>query len=120
MNHESRTPGKYERIGGEVGCLVDETQRAHGRSFDKTAQHLELLYPSGIPRAHYGNMLAMVRILEQFHGIAGDRRAAGENPWEDIAGCALLMHGRLEPARKTEPSGNGLTFRKFQDDEDGR
>ncbi len=85
-------PGKYEAIGGALGCLVDKKQKAYGRSFDHAAQHLAIRYPNGIRVDQYDNVLAMVRIDDKLSRIATSKNAFGEDPWQDIAGYALLMN----------------------------
>jgi hypothetical protein len=85
--------GEYEEIGAEIGRLVDAKQKAYGRAFDKTGKILETLYPHGVKPEQYGDLLAMVRILDKFFRIATDKRALGENPWQDVAGYGILMNG---------------------------
>ncbi len=109
--------GRYERIGEAIGRLVDKKQAAYGRSFDKAGIVLKQLYPNGITPDQYDDLLAIVRILDKFFRIATDKRAFGENPWGDVAGYSLLMNGRQNPARGTETSEDGRTWRKFQSDE---
>lgn len=87
--------GKYEEIGQAIGRLVDEKQRAYGRSFDKAGEILRILYPDRIRPDQYDDVLAMVRILDKFFRIATNKTALGENPWQDIAGYGLLMNRQL-------------------------
>ena len=87
---------KYEEIGAEIGRLVDEKQRAYGRSFDKSGQILRLLYHYGVKVEQYDDLLAMVRIIDKLFRIATNKGALGEDPWRDIAGYALLMNKNLE------------------------
>jgi len=84
--------GKYEDIGGAIGCLVDKKQKAYGRSFDHSGAILSILYPHGVKPEQYGDLLGMVRILDKLFRIATDKQAMGESPWTDIAGYALLMN----------------------------
>lgn len=88
----TRDPGKYEQIGRDIGCMVDEKQRAYGRSFDKAGDILRSLFPYGIETTQYDDLLAMVRILDKLFRIATHKDAMGEDPWQDIAGYALLMN----------------------------
>lgn len=88
--------GTYERIGQAIGRLVDEKQRAYGRSFDKSGQILRLLYPYGVKVEQYDDLLGMVRIVDKLFRIATNKGALGEDPWRDIAGYALLMNKNLE------------------------
>ena len=88
--------GIYENIGREIGRLVDEKQRAYGRSFDKSGNILRLLYPYGVKVEQYDDLLAMVRIIDKLFRISTRKGAFGEDPWRDIAGYALLMNKNLE------------------------
>ena len=88
--------GKYEQIGGEIGRLVDEKQRAYGRSFDRAGEIVKILYPAGISPGQFQDVLAIVRILDKFFRIATHAQdPMGENPWKDVAGYALLMNRDL-------------------------
>src|SRR5690606_25402514 len=45
LNHPicEKMPGKYERIGREIGKLVDKKNRAYGDAFNKSDEFLKLL-----------------------------------------------------------------------------
>ena len=86
--------GKYEAMGGELGSLVDEKQKAYGDSFGKSGNMMRILYPEGIMPTQLDDALAMVRVLDKLFRIATNKDAFGENPWKDIAGYALLGMGR--------------------------
>ena len=88
--------GKYEDIGAEIGRLVDRKQKVYGQSFDKTGQILAIVYPLGIKIEQYDDVLAIVRILDKFFRISTDKAALGEDPWQDIAGDAILMNHDLQ------------------------
>ena len=81
---------QFEKIGQEIGKLVDEKQIAYGDSFGKSGKILEILYPNGIKANQYDDMLALVRIIDKLFRIATDKDALGENPFQDIAGYGLL------------------------------
>ena len=81
---------KYEKLGCEIGRLVDEKQKAYGDSFGNAGRVLKILYPNGIPVEQYDRMMAVVRILDKLFRIATDKGAFGENPFSDIAGYGLL------------------------------
>ena len=83
-------PTRLERIGTEIGKLVEEKNQAYGDSFAKTGSFLQLLYPNGIQPQQYGDMLAMVRIFDKQMRIATDMDAFGESPFADIAGYGVL------------------------------
>lgn len=92
LNHPicEKMPGKYERIGREIGKLVDKKNRAYGDAFNKSDEFLKLLYPNGVRPEQYGDMLALVRVFDKMMRIATDKDALGENPWKDIAGYGIL------------------------------
>ena len=97
--------GEHEEIGAEIGRLVDKKQKAYGRSFDRSGEILRILYPNGIKVDQYGDVLAIVRIIDKFFRIATDKNALDENPWRDVAGYSILknrpeaMHGEDHRAR---------------------
>ena len=80
----------YEKLGQEIGKLVDEKQKAYGDSFGKSGALLCILYPDGVQPDQYKDMLAVVRIVDKLFRIATDKDAFEENPYRDIAGYGLL------------------------------
>jgi hypothetical protein len=82
--------GKYEKLGQEIGQLVDEKNKAYGDSFGQVGKFLEILYPDGIPVSAYTDALCIVRIFDKLKRIATDKNALGESPYRDICGYALL------------------------------
>ena len=82
---------KYEDAGKRIGKLVDKKNKAYGDAFNKSEEILKILYPTGIPVEQYGDILAIVRIVDKLFRIATDKDGLGENPWEDIAGYGILM-----------------------------
>ena len=84
----------YERVGVEIGRLVDEKNRAYGDSFNQSGKILEILYPEGVKPDQYQDMLATTRVIDKLFRIANNKGAFGENPWKDIAGYALLKAER--------------------------
>ncbi len=92
--------GVYERIGTEVGKLVEEKNKAYGDSFAKCGDFLRLLYPSGIKPEQYGDALAQVRIFDKQMRIATDKGALGESPYRDIAGYGILGAAKDEREKK--------------------
>ena len=81
---------KFEKIGTDIGKLVDQKNAAYGSSFEKSEHILKILYPDGINPDQYGNMLAVTRIVDKLFRIATDKDAFGENPFKDIAGYGIL------------------------------
>jgi hypothetical protein len=81
---------KFEKIGTDIGKLVDQKNAAYGSSFEKSEYILKILYPDGINPDQYRNMLAVTRIVDKLFRIATDKDAFGENPFKDIAGYGIL------------------------------
>lgn len=125
MNHQ----GKYEKIATEVGKLVDKKNQAYGNSFTKAGEYLKILYPDGIPPEKYMDVLVLVRLFDKLMRVATKNDPFGEDPFEDIAGYALLgMNNRKqeraaleEEYSKKEPPSNSkqLTFDFMTDDDTG-
>jgi hypothetical protein len=82
--------GEYERLALEIGKLVDTKQKAYGDSFSKAEEFLRILYPHGIRKHQYKDLLTIVRIFDKLMRIATDKDALGESPWMDINGYSLL------------------------------
>lgn len=86
----------FEEIGTETGRLVNAKNKAYGDSFSKSGDVIKILYPKGIAPDQYGDMLAIVRIIDKFFRIATDKDAFGESPWQDITGYALLKVAQIK------------------------
>jgi hypothetical protein len=94
--------GDYERLGREIGRLVNEKKKAYGNSFGKAGEFLKLLFPDGIEPDKYIDALALVRIFDKQMRIATHKDALGENPYQDIAGYGLLG-AMLVPVNNSGP-----------------
>ena len=81
---------KFEKIGTEIGKLVDLKNKAYGSSFKKSEEILKVLYPNGIEPQQYTNMLAITRIVDKLFRIANEKDAFGESPFKGIAGYGIL------------------------------
>lgn len=81
---------RFEKIGSEIGKLVDLKNSAYGSSFEKSEQILKILYPDGVEPSQYKNMLALTRIIDKLFRIANQKDAFGESPFKDIAGYGIL------------------------------
>ena len=91
---------KYEKIGQEIGSLVDKKNAAYGSSFSEAHKILSVLYPDGIRPEQYTDALAIVRVLDKLFRIANQKNAFGESPWKDIAGYAILGVANNEKEEK--------------------
>ena len=81
----------YEKLGTDIGKLVQEKQQAYGDAISKTGAIMRILYPQGVPLEKLDDMLLVVRVLDKLCRLAdGKKEAFRENPWRDIAGYGLL------------------------------
>jgi hypothetical protein len=80
----------YEKIGKEIGKLVQEKNQAYGDSFGRACEILEVLYPKGIQPEQYRDALAITRLIDKLFRLANKKDAFGESPWKDICGYAML------------------------------
>lgn len=81
---------KYVDKGTEIGELVERKNKAYGNSFQEAGAIIKVLYPRGIEPDQYDDMLAVIRIIDKLFRIATQKDAMGENPWNDVAGYAIL------------------------------
>lgn len=82
--------GHYEQVGAAIGRIVDEKNAAYGDSFHRSGEILKILFPCGVRPDQFEDMLSMVRIIDKMFRIATKKTAFGEDPWQDVAGYALL------------------------------
>lgn len=85
-----REIGKFERIGSEMGALVEEKNAAYGSAFEKCGDFLNIIYPNGVQPEQFVDMLCIVRIFDKLMRIANDAAAFGESPYRDIGGYSIL------------------------------
>lgn len=81
---------KYEKIGLQIGKIVDEKQAKYGDSFNRSKEVIKSLYPEGIKVEQYDNALFLIRVIDKLFRIATDNAKDEENPARDIAGYAIL------------------------------
>jgi len=83
-----------------IGELLEKKQAAYGDSFGKAGEILRILYPQGISPAQMDDALCIVRIIDKLFRIATDADAFGEDPYQDIAGYAILAVARRNKNNK--------------------
>ena len=88
---------QYEKIGTEIGRLVQKKNEAYGDSFGQASKILEVLYPNGIKPNQYRDALAITRVIDKLFRLANKKDAFGESPWRDICGYAILGVANDEP-----------------------
>lgn len=81
---------KYVDVATEIGKLITEKQAAYGDAFGKAQEVLKVFYPNGIPVEKLADALTVVRVVDKLFRIATDKNAFNEDPWQDIAGYAIL------------------------------
>lgn len=86
--------GRYEKIGREIGELVDNKNKSYGSAFDKAGEILKVLYPNGIKPEQYVDALAITRILDKLFRIATGNDFGQEDAFQDIAGYGILGTAR--------------------------
>jgi len=111
----------YEIVGAKIGKLVNHKQAAYGDSFGKAHKILLELYPDGIKPEAYHDVLTMARIIDKLFRIATKKDAFGENPYQDIAGYAVLATGKHErefrEQAEAKPLDNFVTFDVYDNEE---
>jgi len=90
----------FEKLGREIGRLVETKQKSYGDAFGRSGQVMRTLYPEGVSPDQMDDALAVVRVVDKLFRIATDRDALGESPWRDIAGYGLLGWARVESERR--------------------
>lgn len=88
--HTARGISNYHADAIDLANLIVEKQKSYGNSVVTSPQAFELLYPNGIPVEKYGDALTLVRIWDKMMRIANNKDAFNEDPYNDIAGYALL------------------------------
>jgi len=80
----------YQNLAETIANLVDAKQAAYGDAFNKAGKCLEQLFPNGVKKEQYTDLLCIVRILDKLFRIANEPDAFGESPFGDIVGYGLL------------------------------
>jgi hypothetical protein len=78
------------RRAATLGELVALKNREYGNSVERSAEILAILYPAGIEKQNYRDLLLVVRVIDKLSRIATSKDAFGESPWIDIAGYGIL------------------------------
>jgi hypothetical protein len=90
VNERKKQMNRYAQEAINLAELVTKKQITYGDSFGQSKRILEVLYPKGISPEQYQDAMAMIRIIDKLFRIANKKFAFEENPWQDIAGYALL------------------------------
>lgn len=92
----------YEEIGKSVGKLVTEKQKAYGDSFGNSHEILLILYPNGIKKEQYIDVLTLARIIDKMFRIANEKEAFDESPYRDMMGYCLLGYSKSLKEKEEE------------------
>jgi len=92
--------GFFEEMSSEVGKLVDEKQLAYGDSFGKMEEVLKIICPDGVTPDKYGDLLAVVRMLDKIFRIMTNKDAFDEDPFADMVGYSLLCMRNMRQKKK--------------------
>ena len=99
---------KIEQICNDLSKLLQEKNAAYGSSFLESSKFLEILFPNGIPKEKYKDVLLLARMFDKMMRIANQKDAFNEDPFMDLAGYAIL--GCLDDNNKED--GNNCEFRE--------
>ena len=80
----------YHRVAERIANIVEQKDKAYGKSVANSARILKVLYPNGIKPEQYKDVMLIVRILDKMSRIANKKKAFDENPYEDIAGYGIV------------------------------
>lgn len=87
----------YEKIGSEIGKLVEKKNKEYGSSFEKVDKIMAILYPNGVQVDQFQNASLLIRILDKVVRIANGNQG-DENAFNDLAGYGIL--GSAEPKKR--------------------
>ena len=83
----------YHEVAKRIADLVTDKQIKYGDSFGRSHRILEELYPDGISKDQYKDVLVLIRIIDKIYRISrGDQ--GDESAWDDINGYSLLAATR--------------------------
>ncbi len=88
----------YHQRAEQLADLLVRKQKAYGRSAERSGAILAILFPDGIPPERFQEALLIVRVLDKLSRIATGAKDE-ENPWQDVAGYALLALALQASAR---------------------
>ncbi len=85
----------------DLGPFLVEKNKAYGDSARRVSRMLEVFFPNGIPTKSIEDAYYMIQILNKLSRAAEDNDPAGEDPWLDAAGYAMLAHCSKSLRKKT-------------------
>lgn len=83
-------PGGIAATASRIGEMLERKNSSYGAAYSRCGDFMRLLFPNGLRPADYDRVLFVVRILDKLTRISTAKDSCGEDPFEDIAGYALL------------------------------
>ncbi|HNC56972.1 MAG TPA: hypothetical protein PLP33_16140 [Leptospiraceae bacterium] len=84
----------FREIALKQAELLEKKNRAYGGSFNKTSEHLKLLFPDGIVDDQYQHVMFIIRVLDKLSRIANSSLLPPEegclDAYFDINGYSFL------------------------------
>jgi len=91
---ESQQLTGYEGIGATAGARVDREYLTYVAGLRTVRQILQIIYPRGVRPEQIGDMLAIVRMVDQMISIAksspSEKFHSRQNPLMEIASYGIL------------------------------
>jgi hypothetical protein len=79
-----------EKLGKELGELVEAKRQAYGNSFASCGDFLKIIFPDGVTPDQYTDLLLLSRIFDKLMRVGNNKDFNNESPYLDIAGYGLL------------------------------
>ena len=97
----------FEAMGKELGLKLDDKQRFYGDSFLKGAEFLQLLFGAKIEQKDYVHLGILIRMFDKMNRLASpNRNDDDEDPWDDLAGYAMLGKSYQQKVRAAQKKGD--------------
>jgi hypothetical protein len=84
----------FHEIAVAQAELLEKKNRAYGGSFNKTTEHLKLLFPDGIVEEQYSDVMFIIRVIDKLSRIANSSLLPPEegrlDAYLDVNGYSFL------------------------------
>lgn len=92
MTKQNNFIRSVKSVCDNMAVALEAKNKAYGDSVNNSTKIVRLLYPNGIRPEQLDDFLIVIRVLDKLSRIArGDKKAFGENPWNDVQGYATLQ-----------------------------
>lgn len=85
---EACKPPSLEDVALRIAALCERKKAQYGDSIRFSESVLNALWPDGVRRESYRDMLLLVRVMDKIKRVASGNQG-DESAWDDIAGYAL-------------------------------